>query len=92
MTYYNAPDKNQVAPEFGNFWAQWINACKGDPMKTTCNFDYAGRMIETLYLGLAAHQSGKKLNYDSSEGRVTNDPVANDFLRKEYRSGWVLNG
>jgi predicted dehydrogenase len=92
MTYYNAPDKNQVTPAFGNFWAQWINACKGDPTKTTCNFDYAGRMIETLYLGLAAHQSGKKLNYESSEGRVTNDPAANDFLRKEYRSGWVLNG
>ena len=61
-------------------------------MKTSCDFDYAGRMIETLMPGLAAHQAGKKLNYDPVEGRVTNDPIANDYLRKEYRKGSVLNG
>jgi hypothetical protein len=49
-------------------------------------------MIETLMLGLAAHQAGKLLNYDPVSGRVTNDQAANDFLRKEYRKGWVLNG
>jgi len=42
--------------------------------------------------GLAAHRAGSELNYNSAEGRVTNDAVANDYLRKEYRKGWVLNG
>jgi hypothetical protein len=91
MTYYDAPSKDLVAPPHGNFVGQWINACKGD-LKTSCDFDYSGRMIETLMLGLTAHQAGKKLNYDPAEGRVTNDPIANDYLRKEYRKGWVLNG
>jgi hypothetical protein len=49
-------------------------------------------MIETLMLGLAAHRAGKELKYDPVSGRITNDSVANDYLRKEYREGWVLNG
>ena len=91
MTYYNSPASDKIAPPHGSFVGQWINACKGD-LKTSCDFDYAGRMIETLMLGLAAHQAGKVLNYSPAEGRVTNDSTANDYLRKEYRKGWVLNG
>jgi hypothetical protein len=55
MTYYKSPAGNQVAPPLGGFVQQWFNACKGN-LKTDCDFDYAGRMIETLMLGLAAHQ------------------------------------
>lgn len=91
MTYYHAPGKNEVAPEHGSFVGQWIEACKGD-LKTSCDFDYAGRMIETLMLGLVAHRAGKKLAYDSASGRVTNDSSANDYLSKTYREGWELNG
>ena len=35
---------------------------------------------------------GKKLEYDSATGRVTNSPEANALLSREYRPGWVLNG
>ena len=91
MTYYDSPSAKEVAPDHGDFVQQWFKACKGD-LKTSCDFDYAGRMIETLMLGLAAHRAGKKLEYDSVAGRFTNDSVANDYLTKEYRKGWVLNG
>jgi hypothetical protein len=91
MTYYNSPGSNEVAPPPGSFVGQWINACKGDLM-TSCDFDYAGRMIETLMLGLVAHRAGKELKYDPVAGRVTNDSAANDYLHKEYRKGWVMNG
>lgn len=91
MTYYNSPGKDFVAGPHGDFVIQWINACKGG-LKTSCDFDYAGRMIETLLLGLVAHRAGKALDYNAVEGRVTNDTAANDYLRKEYRKGWVLNG
>jgi hypothetical protein len=56
------------------------------------DFDYAGRMIETLMLGLAAHKAGMVLNYDPSAGRVTNYSASNENIKKEYRKGWVLNG
>jgi len=91
MTHYHSPSSEEVAPPHGSFVGQWINACKGD-LKTSCDFDYAGRMIETLMLGLVAHQAGKELEYDSAAGRVTNDSAANDYLHKKYREGWVLNG
>ncbi len=91
MTYYDSPSSKEVAPAHGHFTAQWVQACKGD-LKTSCDFDYAGRMIETLMLGLAAHRAGKKLQYDSKSGTVTNDSAANDYLKKEYRPGWSLHG
>lgn len=91
MTYYDSPSKNEVAPPHENFTAQWFKACKSD-LKTSCDFDYAGRMIETLMLGLVAHRAGKKLEYNSKTGAVTNDSGANDYLKKEYRPGWTLNG
>jgi len=91
MTYYHAPGKQEVAPAHGSFVGQWIDACKGD-LQTSCDFDYAGRMIETLMLGLVAHRAGKELTYDSAAGRITNDSAANKYLSKKYREGWELNG
>lgn len=91
MTYYKSPTPAQVAPPMGGFVEQWFNACKGS-LKTDCDFEYSANMIETLMLGLVAHQAGKKLEYDPVAGRVTNDAAANNYLAKEYRKGWVLNG
>jgi hypothetical protein len=70
---------------------EWFDACNGDK-KTSADFDYSGRMIETLMLGLVAHRAGKELEYDAESGRITNDEAANTFLSKPYRKGWKLNG
>ena len=91
MTYYRPPAKGEAAPPVGNFQQEWFNACRGD-LKTSCDFDYSGVMIETLMLGLVAHRVGKELDYDSATGTVTNDQNANEYLTKKYRKGWVLNG
>ncbi len=82
------------------FQREWIDACKGrsnnvvhgTSTKTHCDFDYSGSMIEQMLLGLVAHQVGKKLQYDPATGRVTNSSEANDYLKRQYRSGWTLNG
>ncbi|MFO1492617.1 MAG: Gfo/Idh/MocA family oxidoreductase [Kiritimatiellia bacterium] len=91
LTHYKVRTKDQLTPSMGNFQMQWVKACKGD-LKTSCNFDYAGTMIETMLLGLVAYRAGKKLSYDSAAGKITNDDAANALLSKEYRAGWVLNG
>ena len=83
-----------------SFQTDWIDACKGKSdkvvhgtsSKTHCDFDYSGSMIEQMLLGLVAHRAGKKLEYDGATGRVTNMPEANDYLRREYRKGWSING
>ncbi len=75
----------------GGFQKQWIDACKSG-LKTSCDFDYSGTMIEQMLLGLVAYRVGKRLDYDGKEGRVTNSAEANDLLRRPYRAGWTLNG
>jgi len=91
MTYYKSPAKEEVLPPLGHFQKEWTNACKGD-LKTTCNFDYAGTMIEQLLLGLVAYRAGGKIEYDGATGKVTNNADANALLSRQYRKGWVLNG
>ena len=80
-----------MLPPLGHFQKEWINAAKGD-LKTTCNFDYGGRLIETMLLGMVAYRVGKKLAYDGTKGVVTNNDEANGLLRRKYREGWTLNG
>jgi predicted dehydrogenase len=91
MSYYNRRPKEQMLPNVGHFQKEWIDACKGS-LKTSCDFDYGGTMIETMLLGLVAYRVGKKLEYDAAAGRVTNCPEANDLLSRKYREGWTLNG
>jgi hypothetical protein len=82
------------------FQREWVAACKGQnnnavhgtSTKTHCDFDYSGSMMEQMLLGLVAHRAGKKLDYDPATGRVTNFSEANDWLKRQYRSGWTLNG
>ena len=91
LTYYNKRSKDNVLPPLGDFQRQWINACKTD-LKTACDIDYNSRMMEMMYLGMAAYRAGKKLEYDHKSGKVTNHPEANEFLTRKYREGWPLNG
>ena len=87
-------------PQPDAFQRDWLDACKGKSnnvvngtsSKTHCDFDYSGTMIEQMLLGLVAHRAGKRLEYDPATGRVTNAPEANDYLKRQYRPNWTLNG
>ena len=91
LTYYRPRAKKDLIPPLGGFQQEWINACKGD-LKTSCDFDYGGRLIEMMLLGLVAYRVGEKLEYDGASGKVTNSAEGNDLLHREYREGWTLNG
>jgi predicted dehydrogenase len=91
LTYYNKRGKDDVIPPLGHFQEEWTRACKGD-LKTHCDFDYGGTAIEMMLLGLVAYRVGEKLEYDSQNGRVTNNAKANELLSRKYRQGWTLNG
>ena len=88
--YKPRPEAEQIPP-MGGFQEQWLNACKGD-LKTACNFDYGGTLIEQMLLGLVAYRVGEKIQYDGDAGRATNNSEANDLLSREYREGWKLDG
>jgi predicted dehydrogenase len=91
LTYYKPRQKEKLIPDMGGFQEEWINACKGN-LKTSCDFDYSGKLIEMMLLGLVAYRVGKKLDYDGANGRVTNSPEGNDLLRHQYRKGWTIDG
>ena len=91
MSYYQRRPKDEILEPMGDFQQEWISACKGD-LRTSCDFEYAGNMMEQLVLGLVAYRTGGTLEYDSESGQVKNNSKANELLSRPYRPGWILNG
>jgi hypothetical protein len=44
-----------------------------------------------MLLGIVSLRAGTKIHYDAANMRVTNSDKANEFLRREYRTGWSLS-
>jgi Oxidoreductase family, NAD-binding Rossmann fold/Oxidoreductase family, C-terminal alpha/beta domain len=65
----------------------WVDAAKGKT-EASCPFEYASRLTEVMLLGIVALRVGKKIHYDGEKMQVTNVAAANDFLKREYRTGW----
>jgi hypothetical protein len=79
----------QVFPKSPGQQEEWVIACKtGEP--ATCDFSYAGRLTEANHLGNVAYRAGRKIEWDSQNLRISNDPEANGFLAQKYRDGWSL--
>ena len=90
MREYKLPEK--TIPRSPGIREEWIAACKGGP-PTTSNFDYAGKLTETMLLGNLAIRLKEKntiLKWDSANLRITNLDEANDFIQMKYRQGWGL--
>ncbi len=60
ITHCRPRPKEQLLPPLGHFQGEWIRACKGPDRRTSCNFDYAGTMIEMMLLGLVGLPCRKK--------------------------------
>lgn len=84
------PPKKTIPDSIGH-WREWVQACKtGSP--TTCNFDYAGALTETILLGIVAYRCGEKLTWDAAKLKATNSSKADEFISKTYRQGWEVVG
>ena len=91
MTHYRRRETADILPPHPHFQRQWIEACKGS-LRTSCDFDYSGRIMETLLVGLAAWRAGGNVIYDGGTGQAVGSPAAAEFFRRSYRAGWPLNG
>ncbi len=76
-------------PRGVDHYQEWVLACKGGP-EPLSNFDYAGPLTEMVLLGNVAIRTGKKLNWDGPNMRVTNVPEADEYIHCQYRQGWAL--
>jgi hypothetical protein len=87
MQEFERPEK--TIPRVEGHHQDWLAACKGG--KPACsNFDYAGPLTEVVLLGNLALRTGKGLDWDGENMRVTNVPEANRYVRRDYRAGWTL--
>jgi hypothetical protein len=65
----------------------WVDAAKGKT-ESSCPFEYASKLTETMLLGVVSLRAGKKIVYDAANMRVTNVPEANQYLSRDSRTGW----
>jgi len=76
----------------GGMWGiipEWIECCKTG--KQPCsNFEVSGTLTEIVLMGNLAIRSGKRIEWDGPNMKVTNFPEANKYVHREYREGWTL--
>ena len=70
----------------------WLRCVKaGDQnLASLSNFGYAGAMTEVLLLGNLSVRTGKRIEWDAKNLKVTNVSEANAFIDPPYRKGWEL--
>jgi predicted dehydrogenase len=83
-------------PRSADHYQEWIEACKGGKPAGS-NFDWAGPLAEAVLLGNVALRvqlrddlTLGKLLWDPAALKFTNLADANQFLRRDYRTGWSL--
>ncbi len=77
--------------ESGDHWGEFLEACQGET-RTSAGFGYSGPLTESVLLGGVASRfpnttlkwNAGKLEFDVRE--------ANQFVRRDYRSGWNVKG
>jgi predicted dehydrogenase len=84
---FKAPEP--TLPRSKGHFEEFATACRGGAPAMS-NFNYAGRLTETLLMGNVAIRAGKPIEWDAKAFKVTNLPEANKFLAREYREGWTL--
>jgi predicted dehydrogenase len=76
--------------ESTNHYHQFVEAVLGNA-KTSAPFDYAGPLTEAVLLGpLATRFPKTTLEWNSAKLKFRNSPEANAFVRRTWRSGWLV--
>lgn len=75
-----------------NHYHHFVEACLGRD-KTESHFAQSGPMTEAILLGtVAIRVPGKLLEWDAAKMQFPNFPTANQYLQREYRKGWGVDG
>ncbi|WP_435007141.1 Gfo/Idh/MocA family protein [Tundrisphaera lichenicola] len=86
------PKVPESLPRSPGHFQEWVEAITAnDPSKALSNFDYAGRLTETVLLGVVAMKVGERIEWDSHGMKVKNNSDADQFIRREYRKGFSIH-
>jgi len=79
-------------PRSPGHFTEFVEAIKtGDPSRAMSNFDYAGRLTETVLLGVVALKAGSKIDWDAQALKARNCPDADQYIRRNYRNGYTIH-
>ncbi|MDR3619781.1 MAG: Gfo/Idh/MocA family oxidoreductase [Paludisphaera borealis] len=79
-------------PRSPGHFTEWVEAIKTkDPKKALSNFEYAGRLTETVLLGVVALKAGTKIEWDAKDMRAKNNSDADQYIRRDYRKGFSIH-
>lgn len=74
-------------------WSDWAEACTGRSGRPLAPFDYSGPLTEAVLLGsVAVRFPQQTLVWNADALRFENEPAANAFVRRTYRTGWEVAG
>ena len=90
--FKDQPKIEMTLPHSPGHFREFVAAIKaGDPSKALSNFDYSGRLTETVLLGVVALKLGGKIEWDPVAMKVKNKPEADQYLKRDYRKGFSVH-
>ncbi|MCA8996171.1 MAG: gfo/Idh/MocA family oxidoreductase, partial [Planctomycetaceae bacterium] len=73
-----------------NHYHGWVDGCLSGKQPSD-GFEYGGRLTEAVLLGnIGARFQGQTLAWDDQAMKITNVPEANQWIKREARTGWEI--
>jgi predicted dehydrogenase len=88
MQQLKQPPRSLPRPK--NIFTDFLDACREGKKETSASFEYGARLTEFTLLGnLAQHAgTGRKVEWNGVQMKVTNLPELNQWVKSPYRKGW----
>jgi len=86
--YLTNPPKETIPRVEGGPFREWLRAIKGTGPEPGSNFSYASKLTEIILLGVLAQRFNTRIEWDGKNGRITNHPELNAFIKEPARKGW----
>jgi hypothetical protein len=67
---------------------EWYRAIKGEGPLPGSNFDYASRLTEVVLLGALVQMTGKTIEWDAENMKVTGQPELDVLIKEPAHDGW----
>ncbi|WP_165069427.1 Gfo/Idh/MocA family protein [Paludisphaera rhizosphaerae] len=90
--YQDFKKPEPTLPRSPGHFQEFVEAIKtNNPSNAQSNFDYAGRLTETVLMGVLALKVGSKIEWDAQNMKVKGRPDADQFIRRDYRKGFSIH-
>ena len=71
----------------GGIHKDWVNSIRNSE-KSVSDFSYSGPLTESILLGTLAIRTGKALDWDAKNLKISNNAEAAALIEVEAREGW----